>query len=74
MKAIRDILKQLALQLDLNIAMCDMIESLEKRVTKLEAQSTSQKATLGSLSTQVSEFMYKMASDSYEARKGAKRP
>lgn len=74
MKAIRDILKQLALQLDLNIAMCDMIESLEKRVNKLEAQSTAQKATLGSLSTQFSELQYKMASDSYAARKGSQRP
>lgn len=73
MKQIRDILKQLALQLDLNIAMCDMIESLEKRVVKLEAQSTAQKATLGSLTTQLSEFTYKMASDSYESRRASKR-
>lgn len=73
MKAIRDILKQLALQLDLNIAMCDMLEDCQKRINKLEAQSTAHKATLGSLTTQFSELQYKLASDSYEARKGAQR-
>ena len=36
MEQIRQILEQMALNLELNIAMCDKIDSLEKRIDKME--------------------------------------
>ena len=46
MEQIRQILKQLALNMELNIAMCDKIDELDKRILALEASSKAQKNTL----------------------------
>lgn len=70
MEQIKQILKQLALNLDLNIAMCDMLEDHAKRIGELEKHYSAQKTRLDGLYRQVSEANYVAASKSYEARKG----
>ena len=69
MEQIREILKQLALHLELNIAMCDKIESLDKRLSDVEASCKANKTKLDGLNTTVSNVLYKISSDAYEARK-----
>lgn len=71
MDQIRAILQQLALHLDLNIAMCDMIEDHNKRIAKLEAQGAAQKVSIEAMRKQVSELQYSLASSSYESRRGS---
>lgn len=68
MEQIRQILSQLALHLELNIAMCDKIEQLEKRLDKLEPSHDAQKTRLDALSRRVSEMAYTQSSRAYEDR------
>lgn len=69
MEQIRDILKQIALHLELNIAMCDKIESLDKRLNDVEASCKANKTKLDGLNTTVSNVLYKISSDAYEVHK-----
>ena len=71
MEQIRQILSQLALHLELNIAMCDKLESLDKRITDVEASCKATKTKLDGLNTTVSNVLYKMSSDAYEARQAS---
>ena len=73
MEQIRQILKQLALNMELNIAMCDKIDELDKRILALEASSKAQKTRLDVLDRMVSETNYVAASKAYDARKAAMR-
>lgn len=72
MEQIRQILSQMALNLELNIAMCDMLEKQNARLDALEPIVKSHGTKLDALSTRVSELSYKFASDSYSARTGGK--
>lgn len=72
MEQIRQLLAQLSLHLELNIAMCDMIEQMEKRLDKLEPSHAALSKRVDSLSTQLSEYKYKLADESYRARNGGK--
>lgn len=68
MEQIRQLLSQLSLHLELNIAMCDMIEKMEKRLDDLEPSHKALKTRVDALYTQLSELRYHQASKSYEAR------
>lgn len=68
MEQIRQILQQLSLNLELNIAMCDLIDDHEKRVKALEKSQEAQKVRIDSLYTQLSEMRYVAASRSYDER------
>lgn len=74
MEQIRQILAQLSLNLELNIAMCDMIEKQNKRLDDLEPIVKSHGTKIDALSTRVSELAYKLAGDAYNARTGHKSP
>lgn len=72
MEQIKQILEQMALNLELNIAMCDKIESLEKRIDKMEPILKSHGIKIDSLYTRVSELSYTLANKAYEDRTGEK--
>lgn len=73
MEQIKQILQQLALHLELNIAMCDKIDDHNKRIETLEVHYKAQKTRLDTLYSMVSEANYVVASNSYEARRAAQR-
>lgn len=73
MDQIRQILKQLALHLDLNIAMCDKIDDHENRIGKLEKHYDAQKSRVDGLYRLVSEANYVAASKAYEGRRASMR-
>ena len=66
MEQIRQLLSQLSLHLELNIAMCDMIEKMEKRLDKIEPR-------FDALSSQLSQFGYHLADQRFQARQEAKK-
>lgn len=68
MEQIRQLLAQLSLHLELNIAMCDMIEKMEKRLDKLEPSHSALSKRVDSLATQLSQFSYHLADERYKAR------
>ena len=69
MEQLRQILAQMALNLELNIAMCDKIEDHEKRIKALEISHSAQKTRVDALSKTVSEYNYALANKMYELRK-----
>lgn len=69
MDQLRQILSQLALNLELNIAMCDKIEDHEKRIKALEISQSAQKTRVDALSRSVSEYNYALSSKLYDVRK-----
>lgn len=69
MEQIKQILAQMSLNLELNIAMCDMIEDHEKRIKSLETSRDAQKARVDGLYTQISEARYAVSSLAYDKRK-----
>lgn len=71
MDQIRQILKQLTLHLELNIAMCDMIDDHEKRMKTVETNQAALKTRLDALSKQLSELNYMLSSKRYEERRSA---
>lgn len=73
MEQIRQLLSQLSLHLELNIAMCDMIEQMEKRLDKLEPSHKALEKRVDGLRTQVSEYTYLLKDKIYEARQEAKK-
>lgn len=73
MEQVRQILKQLALHLELNIAMCDKIDDHENRIGKLEESYKAQKTRLDAMYRLQSEAGYVAANRSYEARRGSMR-
>lgn len=68
MEQIRQILSQLALHLELNIAMCDKIQDIDVRVHDLETSLKACKTRIDAVNTHVSQLSYKFAGDAYEAR------
>lgn len=72
MEQIKQILAQLSLHLELNIAMCDMIDDHEKRIKALESHYEAQKLRVDGLYTQLSEQRYLQSSLAYERRKAQK--
>lgn len=72
MEHLRQILSQLALYLELNIAMCDKIEDHEKRLKAVEISQAAQKTRVDSLSKSVSEYNYALSSKLYDVRKEKK--
>lgn len=72
MEQLRQILSQLALNLELNIAMCDKIEDHEKRLKATEISQAAQKTRLDALYTRVSELHYTLQSKAYDERTGKK--
>lgn len=73
MDQIRQILKQLALHLELNIAICDMLDDHGKRIKALESHYEAQKSRVDGLYRLQSEANYVQANRSYEARRAAMR-
>lgn len=73
MEQLRQILSQMALNLELNIAMCDKIEDHEKRLKAVETSHAAQKTRLDGLSTRVSELFYSMSAKAYDERAGKKK-
>ena len=73
MEQLRQILAQMALNLELNIAMCDKIEDHEKRLKAVETSQAAQKTRVDGLSTRVSELFYSLSSKAYDERKAAKK-
>lgn len=71
MEQIRQLLSQLSLHLELNIAMCDMIERMEKRLDELEPSHKALQTKVNALYTQLSEMRYHQASKAYESRQEA---
>ena len=72
MEQLRQILSQLALYLELNIAMCDKIEDHEKRLKAVEISQAAQKTRVDSLAKSVSEYNYALSSKLYDVRKEKK--
>ena len=72
MEQIRQLLSQMALNLELNIAMCDKIAQIEGRVDKIEPILKSHGTKIDSLNTRLSELQYSLANKAYEARTGEK--
>ena len=73
MEQIRQLLSQLSLHLELNIAMCDMIEKMEKRLDKIEPRFDALSKRVDALSTQLSQFGYHLADQRFQARQEAKK-
>lgn len=73
MEQIRQLLAQLSLHLELNIAMCDMIEQMDKRLSKLEPSHEALRKRVDSLGTQVSQYAYHLADQRFNARQEAKK-
>lgn len=73
MDQIRQILKQLALHLELNIAMCDMLDDHGQRIKALESHYEAQKSRVDGLYRLQSEANYVAASKAYEGRRSAMR-
>lgn len=73
MEQIRQLLAQLSLHLELNIAMCDMIEQMDKRLSKLEPSHEALRKRVDSLATTVSQFGYHLADQRFNARQEAKK-
>ena len=73
MEQIRQLLAQLSLHLELNIAMCDMIEQMDKRISKLEPSHEALKKRVDSLATQLSQFGYHLADKRFQERQEAKK-
>lgn len=71
MDQIKQILAQMSLNLELNIAMCDMINDHDKRIKDLEIHYKAQKTRLDALYTRVSEMGYAASSKAYEARRAS---
>mgnify|MGYP002513738629 CR=1 FL=1 len=69
MEQLRQILSQMALNLELNIAMCDKIEDHEKRLKAVEISQAAQKTRVDALSTTVSEYHYAVSAAAYDARR-----
>lgn len=74
MEQIRQLLSQMALNLELNIAMCDKLAQLEGRIDKIDPLVKSHGTKIDALSTRISELAYTMANKAYEARTGGKSP
>lgn len=72
MEQLRQILAQMALNLELNIAMCDKIEDHEKRLKAVEIAQSAQKTRVDGLSTRVSELFYATSAKKYDERTGKK--
>jgi len=72
MEQLRQILSQMALNLELNIAMCDKIEEHEKRLTNLESLTEAHRTQMKTLRTSVSEYHYAVTSAISELRKANK--
>ncbi len=72
MEQIRQILAQLSLHLDLSIAMCDVLDDHGKRLAALETSSKALKTRIDVAERGVSEIRYKLAGDSYNARRARK--
>ena len=73
MEQIRQILQQLALHLELNIAMCDKIDDHENRMVKVESHCDALKTRVDVLYRMFSEANYVASAKAYEARRGALR-
>lgn len=56
MEQLRDILQQMALNLQLSVAMCDMLDDHGKRITALEASRDAQKTRVDGLYSAVSKL------------------
>ena len=72
MEQLRQVLSQMALNLELNIAMCDKIDDHEKRLKAVETSLAAQKTRTDAMSTRVSELFYTMSSKAYDERSGKK--
>lgn len=70
MEQLRQILAQMALNLELNIAMCDKIEDHEKRLKAVETHQAAQKTRIDGLNTRVSELFYATSAKKYDERAG----
>lgn len=64
MDQIRQILQQMALNLQLSVAMCDMLDDHEKRVKALESSRDAQKVRVDSLYSVVQKLAASHGSDS----------
>ena len=73
MEQLRQILAQMALNLELNIAMCDKIEDHEKRLKAVETSQAAQKTRVDGLSTRVSELFYSMSAKAFDDRTAKKK-
>lgn len=72
MEQIRQLLSQMALNLELNIAMCDKLDQMEKRLDKMDPIVKSHSTKIDALSSRISELQYTLAGKAYEARTGSK--
>lgn len=71
MEQIKQLLSQLALHLELNIAMCDVLEKHSKSIKELESHYEVLRTRVDGLYTRVSEMQYVSASKAYEARRAS---
>lgn len=72
MEQIRQLLSQMALNLELNIAMCDKLDQMEKRLDKMDPIIKSHGTKIDALSSRVSELFYTLSGKAYEARRDSK--
>lgn len=74
MEQIRQLLSQMALNLELNIAMCDKLAQIEDRLDKMDPIIKSHGTKIDSLYSRVSELHYVLADKAYKDRTGGKSP
>lgn len=74
MDQIRQLLSQMALNLELNIAMCDKLAQIEGRVDKMDPIIKSHGTKIDALSTRLSELQYALADKAYKERTGQVSP
>lgn len=72
MDQIKQILQQMALNLELNIAMCDKLADHDKRLGGIESRLDALAKRLDGAWNRISENTLKLSSDAYEARVAAK--
>lgn len=74
MEQIRQLLSQMALNLELNIAMCDKLAEIEGEVTKMKPILDAHSTKIDAIMSRLSELHYKLANDAYMARTGKVSP
>lgn len=73
MESMRQILAQMTLNLELNIAMCDKLASHDDEFAKIKPRLEALNTKVEALSKRVSELQYTLANKAYEERTGGFR-
>ncbi len=71
MEQIRQILQQMSLNLQLNIAMCDMLDDQGKRIAALETSRDAHKLRLDALASSMAQLSKVVSNGAYMAQRSS---